>query len=550
MLQREISGVHEAAYLLGIFSFLSLILGFVRDRLLASTFGAGEILDAYYAAFKIPDTIFVSVASLVSASVLVPFLIKKVANQEKAELFVNSIFTVFGMMLVVFCLGVFVFARPLVSLFFSGFGPEKIEMTILLTRIMLVQPIFLGLSGFLSSIIQARQRFFSYALAPVLYNAGIIIGVLFLYPIYGISGLAFGVVFGAFLHFLIQWPSLVGLGLWPKISLKVSLSDVFEVFKVSLPRTLALSASSFSLLGLLIIGSRLGEGSVSVFNFGWNIQSAPLSVIAASYSMAAFPALSKFFHSGDFNKYLSLISNTLKHIIFWVAPATVLLIVLRAQIVRSVLGFGEFDWTDTRLTAAILAVFAFSILAQSFTVVLIRAYYASGNTKIPLYVSTCSAGLSLILAFFFQAVINRSDFFAQFLRDLLRLSDIQNVAVLALPIGYSLAIIFNAVILLLLFKKKFSNFHLETGRLLREHVGASLSGGITAYITLQFLAPILPGDKIWGVFLSGFLAGILGLAVIGGILWLIKNQEFLEFKSGINTKIFKAKPVGAELPEG
>lgn len=550
LLRKEISGIHEAAYLLGVFSLLSLILGLIRDRLLAGTFGASSILDAYYSAFKIPDTIFISVASLVSASVLVPFLISRYEHKKDVQNFVNSIFSVFGLIIIIFCLIVFIFAKDITGFLFQGFDEKTLALTVSLTKIMLIQPIFLGLSGFLSSIIQSRQRFFSYALAPVLYNGGIIVGVVFLYPSYGTVGLALGVVLGAISHFLIQIPSFIGLHIFPRPVFKINFNDVFEVFKISLPRTLTLSASSIAMLGLLAIGSKIGEGSVSVFNFGFNIQSAPLSVIVASYSMATFPTLSRFFVKGDLDRFLSLISNTFKHIVFWITPATILLIVLRAQIVRSILGFGEFDWTDTRLTAAILAIFSISILAQSLVVILVRAYYASGNTKVPLLVNVCSAIMVFVFAYVFKFMIANFPFFEVFLKELLRLSDINNILVLSLPLGFSIAMILNACILLLIFKFRFKDLHIETGRLVREHLGASLLGGGVSYLVLNILSGFLPNDKVWGVFTAGLIAGLLGLLAIAFILALMKNQEFKEFLNNINIKIFKSTPVGADQPEG
>ena len=137
----------------------------------------------------------------------------------------------------------------------------------------------------------------------------------------------------------------------------------------------------------MAIASTLEEGSVSIFNFSYNLQSVPIVIIGVSYSVAAFPSLIKFFSSGNREGFISQIGDAARVIIFWSLPITFLFIVLRAQIVRVLLGSGAFSWSDTRLTAAMLAIFAVSLIAQNLLPLLIRGYYAAGNTRRPLLVN-------------------------------------------------------------------------------------------------------------------------------------------------------------------
>src|SRR3989344_5834752 len=213
-IEQEIGGLHEAAYLLGFFALLSQLLGFLRDRLLASYFGAGAALDIYYAAFRVPDLIFIWSASMVSLSVLIPFLSKRrEESKESARRFLDSVFSAFFVLIVVLCALAFFFAPRLVVALFPGFDASAAHDVTLLMRIMLLQPIFLGISNLFASVTQLERRFFVYAISPILYNIGLIIGVVFFYPNMGLPGLAWGVVLGAILHLSIQIPVIVRTGL-------------------------------------------------------------------------------------------------------------------------------------------------------------------------------------------------------------------------------------------------------------------------------------------------------------------------------------------------
>lgn len=294
---REIGGIHDAAYLLGIFAIASQLLGLVRDRLLAHSFGADINLDVYYAAFRVPDLIFVTVASLVSLSVLIPFLIEK-TEKGKAESreFMDTIFSLFFILIVVVSIVAYALIPVLVERFFS-FPAAYHENLITLSRIMLLSPILLGISNLLASVTQIYNRYFVYALSPILYNVGIIAGVLFLYPYIGISGLAWGVVVGAFMHLLVQVPFVVETGLFPRFTFRPNVSLVRTVILHSLPRTLTVSSTEIAKFALIAFASTFIAGSISVFTFSFNLQSVPLSVIGVSYSLAVFPTLTRLFSS-------------------------------------------------------------------------------------------------------------------------------------------------------------------------------------------------------------------------------------------------------------
>ncbi|MCK5591661.1 MAG: murein biosynthesis integral membrane protein MurJ, partial [Candidatus Pacebacteria bacterium] len=454
-LQKEFNGLHEAAFLLGIFALLSQIIAIVRDRLFAGYFGAGLELDIYYAAFRIPDIIFVSIASFVAITVIMPFFIERIEKDKKdAQRFINSIFTIFFVVIVLVSIAMYFLIPSLVEKT-MGFDEAARQQVVSFARILLLSPILLGISNIFASITQAFRNFLVYALSPVMYNIGIIIGLLVFYPAFGLVGLMYGVILGALLHLCIQLPVVISHGFFPRFSISIPFRDVKNVVFLALPRTLGLSAQQIALFILVAIASTMIAGSVAVFQFAFNLQSVPLSVIGVSYSVAAFPTLARLYSKNQTKKFVHQVITAMRHIIFWSLPILVLFVILRAQIVRTILGAGEFDWEDTRLTAAILAIFAVSIVAQSLILILVRGYYAAGKTKIPVIVNVLSAGLIIILAYVFNTIFSEVTSMRYFFESLLRIEDIPGSNVLALPAAYSAGMIVNILVLWRLFKRDF-----------------------------------------------------------------------------------------------
>lgn len=550
LIEREISGLHEAAYLLGFFSLLSQLLGFIRDRLLASYFGAGETLDIYYAAFRMPDLIFIVSASMVSLSVLIPFLSRKREEGDRAaRAFLDSVCTAFFIFIVCVSVVVFFFAPDLIRFLFSGFSEEASSVTTVLMRIMLLQPIFLGISNLLASVTQLERRFFVYAVSPILYNLGIIFGVIFLYPAVGLQGLAWGVVLGAFLHLGVQIPVIARSRMLPRFRLPVSLPLVKEVFLVSLPRTLALSLQNITVLVLTALGSLLGVGSIAIFNFSWNLQSVPLSIVGASYSLAAFPTLAGLWTKGDRETFISTLSTAMRHILFWSLPALVLFVVLRAQIVRAILGSGAFDWNDTRLTAAALALFAVSIAAQSISLLFTRGYYAAGKSRTPLFIAFGGALVTVCSAFLFSRLFAEETLARYFLESLLRVSDLQGTAMLVLPLSYSVGTIIGAFVFWVRYTRDFRKFEPGVISTFWQSFASSVIMGFVSYILLNIFDTVFNLHTTLGIFLQGFFSGLGGLAAGVVILYLLGNIEIREIWRTFHHKIWKAKFIGPDTTE-
>lgn len=547
VLQKEVRGLHEAAYLLAVFSFSSQILALIRDRLLTHEFGAGQTLDIYYAAFRIPDFIFVTIASVVSLSVLIPFLVDRMSrSKEEGRRFINGVFSFFAISMLVTGIVVYAAAPALLRVLFPGFDASAFGDLTLVTRILLLQPILLGASSLFASIVHVYRKFILYAVSPLLYNIGIIIGVLFFYNIFGIAGLAYGVVLGAVMHLLLQMPFIIKEGFFPRFEIKGHLRDMKDIILLSLPRTLALSSNHIALLVLVGLASLMSVGSISIFNLGFNLQSVPLVVIGASYSVAAFPTLARLYSSGDMPEFFNQITVAARHIIFWSFPAIALFVVLRAQIVRVVLGSGEFTWTDTRLTAAALALFAISLVAQSLVLLFVRGYYAAGKTAKPVMINVFSSVLIIGFAFLFNYLFTAYDQYRYFIESLLRVEDIPGTSVLMLPLSYSLAVLLNAILFWVSFQKDFSRFSTALSRTLFQSLAASIVLGFAARQMLNVLDDVFDLNTFFGIFGQGLISGIVGIIVGVLVLRLLHSKELKEASISLHRKFWRTTVISSE----
>lgn len=541
LLQTQIKGLHQAAYMIGLFAILSQIFALLRDRLLASQFGAGVELDMYYAAFRLPDVLFVLLAMFFSISVLVPQVIKKQDNIKELNRYFNSIFT-FVLLCFVGLSILFFFTAPY---FLKLIVPQLYtKELVLMTQILLLQPLLLSLSGFFGSFAQAQKKFLLYSTSPILYNLGIILGVIVLYPIYGMYGLMFGVVLGALLHVSILIP-FTKTTYTPKIS-KIYLKDIREMISHSIPRTCAMMSNQILLVCITFFAGLLATGSIAIFNLAYNLQSVPLSIIGVSYSLAAFPSLTLFFQEKKFDEFYELLSRAIRHVFFWSLPVVACFIVLRAQIVRVILGSGNFDWNETILVAAALALFTISLVAQSASQVLIRVFYAMGKTRYPFFATSISFVITLIcMSVLFIPNLISSDV-VLYVEAFFKVDIVQSSLILLLPLAFSIGqwILFIVLILGIgHFKKIFSKeFFLS---ITQSFAGAGVFA-LASYVSLQFLSGVFNLDTFIGIASQGFISGLVGLAATFIFLLLVGNKEIT---TALHVSLKKFKKQTLPVPE-
>ncbi len=542
LIRKQYSNIHEAALLLGIFSLTSQLLGLVRDRALVSHLGPSLSLDVYYAAFRVPDVVYTVLASLVAVTAIIPFLAEKdqKGGHEIAQAFMNRVFTAFLFAMCAVCL-VLALAMPWIAhIVAPGFPPEGISMLVTMSRIMLLSPIILGLQNLLGSVVQMHKKFFVYALAPVMYNLGIVFGVFVLYPIFGLYGLAYGVVIGAILHLGIQLPTVAQLKFLPRLTTEINWRELWTIIEIALPRTLTLAMSTIITLVLTAIASGLSSGSISILTFALNLQTVPIQMISVSYAIAAFPSLVEKFTAGKTEEFLGLIRSASQQIIFWSLPITAFFIVMRAHIVRIVYGTQALTWNDTRVTAALFAVLALGIVAQSLSLVFVRAYYASGKTAKPFVLTLVGGVVTCALAYFLTHTGSNTDT-ATVTRTALRLVGVMNISVIGLGIAYSVGQFVSLFLFWFFFRIDFGAHILRT---LWKTVWTSLIGaivlGIASYATLFVLGDPMVTNTFIGVFIQVVVAGVVGFACAVSVLYLMGSEELATFSKAIHSRFWKS----------
>jgi len=522
--EKPTESVTAAAFIIALSGIVSRILGLFRDRILASQFGAGDTLDVYYASFRVPDLIYNLLILGALSAAFIPIFTGLFFKDKKEEAWKMAAGVLNVSVLVIAGLSLILVACApwIMKLLTPGFSPEKLEMVVLFTRIMFLSPLLLGISAVFGGVLVSLKKFLMYSLAPIFYNIGIILGVLFLVPWIGSVGLAWGVVLGAFLHMLIQYPSVKSSGFHFSFKWFNALSDseVKRVLYLMVPRMLSIAVTQFNLTIITIFASTLRPGSLSIFNFANNIQSAPLGLFGVSFAIAVFPSLSAYATKDVKEDFVQIFSKTLRQILFFIIPISVFIIILRAQIVRLVLGSGKFDWEDTILTFSVLGFLALSLFAQSVIPLLTRSFYALQNTKTPFYVALVSEALNITLVILL----------------------IKNYALTGLAVAFSIASITNAMLLFYFLRKKMGS--LDDQNILSAILKillAALVAGLGAQLTKYLVGIFFELDTFLSVLTQFSLAAGVGVALFSLSSIILEIDEFKQFKHSLTRKIFGAK---------
>lgn len=405
--------IFRASAILAVFSFTASLVAVFRDRILTSHFGASRTIDIYYSAFKIPDLIFNLLVLGSVSSAFIPVFIESYSKDPQsawrtAQNFLNTIFV----SVAVICgLGV-IFVRPIIFLVAPGFsGPDR-ELAIGLTQLMFLSPIIFSISTIIGSVLQSFEKFLAYSIAPIFYNVGIIIGALYFAPLFKsrgqteLLGLGLGVILGAVMHLLIQLPPAFRAGFRFKAVFDFADEKFRKILKLMVPRTLGLGAYSIDSIVTNAIASLLGTGSIAVFNFANNFQFVPISVVGISTAIAVFPRLSFHAADGKHDDFRDRLYSALKNTVVVVLPVAILLFMFRKLIIKTILGAGLFGGASVEITASVLGIFMFGVLAQSLIPILSRAFYAMQNTKTPVMVSIFSIAINITLGLIFSFVLH------------------------------------------------------------------------------------------------------------------------------------------------
>lgn len=403
MFRRE-NSVKSASIILIVTLALSNVLGVFRDHFLAQKIPTDR-LDVYFAAFRLPDLIFnvLILGSVAAAFVPVYSGYLKDKGKEEAIKLVQTTITI-GLTAVAACLLILVIFMPyLMNLLVPSFDVAKKAETVHLARWLLLSPLFFTVSYFIGGLLNSHKRFLAYSLAPLVYNFSIISGVLIFSGRYGVGGAVIGVIIGAFLHMAVQLPSAYHLGFRPKWIFNYSHEGVKRIIKLMVPRTIALGTNQILLVGYTVLASAF-SGGIAVYTFADNIQTVPSVIFGTSFATAVFPTLAGLTITKieEKEKFEMFFLKSLRAILYFLIPSTVAILILRAQIVRLILGYGFFGWSDTKIAAATLGFFALSIVAQGVVPLLARSFYALSNTRTPMITSIISLVVSIIFGYIFS----------------------------------------------------------------------------------------------------------------------------------------------------
>ncbi len=543
ILNSQAKTIAFAAFLLGVSGLTSDFLALIRDRMLAGKFGAGQALDVYFAAFRIPDFVYgLLVMGGISAVFLPVFSELFHKSDNWAWEATNNLLNVFLLVIIGLCALLALFAPFIINLIVPGFNSAEKSQVVTLTRIMFLSPVLFSLSSIMSGILQYFHKFLIYSLAPILYNLGIIFGIVYLVPRFGVVGLAYGVILGAALHLAIQVPAARNSGWHYKWIFNWRDATVRKVLKLTVPRMIGTAAYNINLIIITVLASTFAAGSIAIFNFSSNLQSFPVGIIGSSFALAAFPMLSRTWADGKKEEFLDHFSLAVRQILFLVTPVSVLMLLLRAQIVRLILGTGQFGWTDTRLTAASLGLFSLGIFAATLIPLLSRAFFSLHDTRTPMIIGLISISLNIFLSFNFAWAISFPNIFRSLLFGVLDIQDIKNAAVIALPLALSTSGIFQCLFLFSGLKKRLLNARINNIWIATQkfiYAGALMS--LAVFLTLRPAATLFNLRTSFGVFLQAALASFIGIAVYLAVLLLLKSQEIKTVISFILERLGYAK---------
>ena len=403
-------GIASAATLVMLLFILSRGTGLLREMIIGARFGTAADLDAYLAAFRIPDLLFQLVAGGALGSAFIPTFAAAwtEGSQQQAWLLFSRVLNLLTLFLVILCGLAMLFAEPLVAgVIAPGFSVEQQRLTASLMRWMLASTVVFGASGLIMGALNAVQHFLLPAVAPVLYNCAIIAGAWLLAPVLGIHGLVVGVAVGSVLHLLVQLPALLGQRVRYRFSFRIGDAQVREVVRLMGPRVLGLLFVQLNFLVNTILASGLPDGSLSALNYAWLLMLLPQGIFAQAVATVAFPTFSAQVAAGDRAQLMATLSHLLQLVLFLSIPAAFLLYVLDEPLIELLFQRGRFDAASTQAVAYALRFYALGLVAHAVVEIVVRVFYALHDTATPVVAGVATVALNILLSL---ALIGRLSF--------------------------------------------------------------------------------------------------------------------------------------------
>lgn len=516
LLFRRQTSILSAASIIAVAVLMSRILGLFKYRLLTDRFSVADI-GIFITAFRLPNTVFDLIVMGALTTAFIPIFTSYLAKEklEDANRIASTVLNISIILFLILSLVFLVFTQNLLEIIAPGLSAKELALAIPFTRIMLIgQTLPLILGNFLTGILQSHKRFLVPALAPIAYNLGIILGVVFLSPSLGLYSAVWGVVLGAFLFLLIQVPISLHLKFKYEFIVDLKHSGVREIGKLILPRTVGLAITQLNYFANLAISSLISTRAITIFSFAQQLAAVPIGVFAATISQAALPTLSEEQAKEDgLVAFKKTFLTSLHQILFLVCPAAAILIVLRIPIVRLVYGASKFDWTATVDTGLVLAFLGVGLVAESAINLFVRGFYALHDSKTPVIIGSLTVILNIALSVLFIFLLTSSK------------------PVWGLAAASAIADLIYVLFLIYFLDKKAHRFDKKALFFPASKIFlASVITGLSLYIPMKLLDQLVFDTTRTAplIMLTGTVTGI-GLAVYFFLTWVLKIDELQSF---------------------
>ena len=501
---------------------ISRILGYVRDVVLLSSFGQDFRTDAYYAAFNIPDFIYSVLLGGALGSAFIPIFTQYLAQDREEDSWIVAS-TIFNIMLigVVILVSIgMIFTPQLINILVPGYDAQTKELAVFLTRIMFGQAFFMCLMGICQGICHSYKKFLAPAIGSVLYNLAIIVVGLLFKEEWGIVAFTVGVVFGAFLNFAVQIPTLIGVGMHYRPIIDLNHPGVRKFFTLLVPVFIGLSVTHLNTFVGTNLGSSLGEGIVTALSNAQRLMMLPVGVFAISIAVASFPTMAAHVAQNNMEAYKEDLSLSFRTIVFINVPAAVGMAVLSVPIVRAMYMQGNFTLANMDVTADALVFYCIGLLGYGAQHALNRGFYAIQDTKSPVAINVGVIILNIALSIILSKVLGYR----------------------GLALAYSIAGLVSIAALLWGLNRKVGR--LGGKRMLISCIKSLVSSsimGIAVYFTAKSL------ENIWDMSLKTAqitevcVAVAVGVAVYAVMAYVLKMEEMHEALKIVRRKVGRAR---------
>ncbi len=513
LLVRQQTNILSAAFIIMATVIFSQVLGLVRQRLLVGIFGASNTLGVYLASSRLPDTLFQIIIAGALSSAFIPVFSDYLVKDKKDDgyQFATTLLALGMIVFFIISLILFIFAPFFTHLVAPGFSPSQNGLMGNLMRILLVGEMLFIVGSFFSAILQSYNHFLIPGVASAMYNLGIIIGLLTLWPFVGIYAPAYGVIIGSLLFALLQIPLVRRVGFRFHFSEIWNNAGIKEVFHLMWPRTISLAIFQASTLITVTLVSFLQDPGRSyvILDYAQTLAFAPVGLFGQTIAQAAFPVLSR--EKDKIESFKTTFLSSFFQMLYLILPVSVLLIVLRIPVVRLIYGASLFDWPATVLTGRTLAFFAISLFAQALVYLVSRGFYALHDTRTPLVIGGLTTGIMIAIGAISVLLLH--------------------LGVGSIAVAYSIGSVLNFLLLFIFLDRKVGGFHkgtLFSG--MTKITFASVCTAFALYIPIKLLDQLVfDTTKTINLLMLTGISSLAGLSIYVFLTWFLDVKEARTF---------------------